>query len=124
MWQDKPGRVGNQLAIEQQIQIERACGPSLTSHATRLCFDLVQAGQQGLGRQRRFQQDCGVQEGGLIRRSTDGERFMPGALGKQRNIIVAGQKVQGALEARVTVAQVGAKADKCLRHRDPRTVGR
>ena len=101
--------LAHEIAVQNQIQIKRACSAERWTHATAGALQGVQLGEQRVRIERRLPHYHAVEVRGLIVGHIDGLGF-----DQRRGTEInqeAAEAIDGPLEVRVTVAQIRSECD-------------
>ena len=105
----QPGLVKNDIAKQQQIEIENAGRARKRSRASACLLDIEEQGEEICCAQRGLADGCGVQKQGLNIGNVDRDGFVDGRQTKVRQ--GRRQSIAGERQMSLTIAEIGTQAD-------------
>ena len=106
------GRFLDQIAVEQDVEIDGARGVAFTADPAEFLLDFEQDGQQFLGLQVGLDFGDGIEIRLLIGRAADRIGFVEGGNLRQFDARVLLDRLQGLVEIRLPIAQVTAQSEE------------
>jgi hypothetical protein len=116
MWQREHGRFGYFVAVEQDVDIDCAAGPTFGRLAAETQFDFAKLIQQRERWDDALDNGCGVQKLTLIRRPADGVRPVPLAVLHNLYIGQGCDFRESSMQRRLAVTKIRTETEQTSRH--------
>jgi len=106
MREDEGWRVKDEVAVKQDVNVERARGVGKRSFAVVFAFDGLRGAEEFFGRKGSFEEKHGVEEGRGIGRRINGLGFVNGGGGDKPRVWQGGDVATGKGEGLEAVAEI------------------